>query len=169
MNWKAVMFSFKAQWVISLTWRCRIGCQMEVYGPNWEVDPNREILSFMSKHWESSHNLDFSFSWNIGVETVPMHLASPSLAPNMRLPVSWSSVAAASFKEDTCFPSPRGHTSACFSRIIYGAVPEFATPCLDSLGGSFWDHDMGTICFRPLIGLTDYGYCLALLCVTQRV
>lgn len=171
MNWKAIMLSFEIQWVLSLTWRCRIESQILVCVPNWDVD----VFYGTQREWFCQPHLDTgwvhiirtsSFSWNIEVETLPMHSALPTPSSVLEFSV------APSFQENACFPFSHGQTSVCFFHLIYEA---------GSRACNLWSRQcwVFTLCFWDSYGhhmlwaLNWVGrlaiYCSALLCVTQGV
>lgn len=136
-----------------------------------DVGQKRVIFVIHIKHWESSHNLDLQFLLKYwGRNSSCVFNSSPYSAPWDEASSFLTFSGCCLFWENTGFTFPHGHTSACFSHLIYEAAPAFAAPCLDSLEGSPWVSEaMLLALYGPWIGFTDCHYCSALLCVTQGV
>lgn len=170
LNWKTIVLSFKAQWGLPFTWRCRIECQMEIYGPSWNVD------MFYGAHrgWFCHPCLNigrihiiwtFSFFWNVEVKTVPMHLALSSLLlPEMGLPVTWELLVSG---WHMLWNSSWSQLGLLLSFNLEGCPRVYNSP--SRLEDSPWVSGtmLWTLYAGSWIGLANCGYRSALPCVTQ--
>lgn len=153
VNWKTIMLSFEIQWVLSLTWRCRIESQLMASVPSWDMD----LFYGTQTEWFCQPHLapgwvhiirTSSFSWNPEMETPSMHSVLPTPPPFQSPGVQ----SCPSFQEDACFPFSHGQSSASFFHIIYEAGSRtcslWSRQCwVFTL--CFWDQVMGTVCCQP--------------------